>query len=173
MATVNNLVLEYYNKTHENLKNLNDAQTVLSDIDLQFRELKRQLSVHEGNNNQIDANIVRGQIANKQAQYDIQKIKVAQLQDIYDESERVYQQKRQELLTVEEQKSLQDSIALQNKNAAAEIEAKRVAAEKAAIENQTQSFAAKNKQMLIVGGIVLLFVVVGFVVYIKFKNKVK
>lgn len=165
------LIIEYYNKTLENLKNYNDAKSLLDSIALQVRELQRQLSVHQSNNNQTDAAIVQGQLTTKQSQYDIQKIKTDALLDTYNESEKVYQQKRSTLLTADEQKDLSTTIALQNKATEAEIAAKQAAAQKSLLENAQTSFAQKNKSMLFTAGVIIVLLVVGTVIYIKVKAK--
>lgn len=170
MSAAQDLVNQYYNTTVENLKKYNEAKSVLDALYLQAKEYERQIAVHVSNNNESNANGVRGQLAGVNGQIGVQKLKVDQLLDLYNESERIYQQKRTSLLTPAEQESQAASVALQNQSTAAEIAAKKAAAEKAELENQITSFAQKNKQAVSIGiGVLVLVVVV--VLYFKFVKK--
>ena len=136
------------------LADLNAAQTKLNELTAQSKELERQASVHAGNNDQTNLQIVNGQLTAKYQEIQAQQGVIANLKNVYDAAMLALKKAQDELLTPEERQAV--LVKAQSDASIAQTEA------------QSKIFAQKTTKYLIIGTIVLI-VIAGVVYFYKKK----
>lgn len=154
------LVQHYYNAMIEALTALNEHRRKVVAKQAQVNELQRQIDYHLGRGDNVNANVVKGQIVTPTGELAVLKTQQASLQQAYDDAEKIYQQKSAQLLTDEQKKILDNKVAV-------EEEKIKVSQAASALEEKTKQLMQGTTKYLIWGGIALVVIVVVIVVMRK------
>lgn len=161
------LVNSLLEKVYQYKKELDSINVEYSKAEAQVNEYKRQLAVHLGNNNQVDATIVKGWLQGAESVLLSWKIERDRVTALYENALAEYKDKKQTLLTAEEAAaaSAAETIKAEQANAQSALQLKETQAQIVAKEEQ----AAKDRRnKMIMSGVIV--VVVGVVLYFVYKK---